>query len=60
MNHCGGEGPNSFDSLSLLEQWVVETHAERRRTESPAYQEEVRREEAVLQGLLHKVRQLHP
>ncbi len=23
MNHCnGGDGPNSFDALKLLEQWV--------------------------------------
>jgi hypothetical protein len=43
---------------SVLEEAMAEVHAERRRTESPAYQQLVRHEEALVQSLLTKVRQL--
>jgi len=42
--------------LILLEREVRETHAEARRTESPDYQDEVHHQEAVLQGLIEKLR----
>jgi hypothetical protein len=44
--------------LRLLENSVVETHVESRRTESPEYQKEIHHEEAVLRSLLAKVRRL--
>lgn len=46
--------------LRLLEGSLVETHAERRRTESPSYQEEIGHEEALLRTLAEKVRRLRP
>jgi hypothetical protein len=46
--------------LSLLEQAVTETHAEARRTEAPAYQEQVHRQEGAFRNLAHKLRQLQP
>jgi hypothetical protein len=42
--------------LNLLERELRETHMEARRTEAPAYRDEVHHQEAVLQGLLEKVR----
>ncbi len=44
--------------LRLLERSVVETHAEKRRTEAPALQAEIGHEETVLRTLTDKVRQL--
>jgi hypothetical protein len=44
--------------LRVLEQFLQETHMERRRTEAPAYQQEVSREEALLRNLTEKVRRL--
>jgi len=45
--------------LRILEASLLETHAERRRTESPAYQEEVGHEESLLKTLVDKVRRSH-
>ena len=42
--------------LALLERELRETHVEARRTESPDYQDEVHHQEAVLQGLIEKLR----
>jgi hypothetical protein len=42
--------------LILLERELRETHVEARRTESPDYQDEVHHQEAVLQGMLEKLR----
>ena len=44
--------------LRLLEGSLVETHAEKRRTESPSYQDQVGREESLLRTLTEKVRKL--
>jgi hypothetical protein len=44
--------------LRILESSLVETHAERRRTESPSYQGAVEREESLLRNLTEKVRKL--
>ncbi len=44
--------------LQLLEQSLVETHAEKRRTEAPGYREQVSHKEVVIRTLLDKVRQL--
>lgn len=44
--------------LRLLEETLVETHAERRRTESPGYQAQVNYEESLLRALTDKVRRL--
>jgi hypothetical protein len=44
--------------LRILEQNLVDTHVERRRTEEPAYQQQVTHEENVLKGLTEKVRKL--
>jgi hypothetical protein len=46
--------------LKILEVALADTHAERRRTEAPAYHEQVAREESVLRDLVNKVRQLTP
>jgi hypothetical protein len=46
--------------LRLLENTLVETHAELRRTEGMAYRDELHREETALQRLTAKVRQLKP
>ena len=42
--------------LILLERELRETHMEARRTESPDFQDEVHHHEAVLHGMLEKVR----
>jgi hypothetical protein len=42
--------------LILLEREMRETHVEARRTESPDFQDEVHRQESVLQGLIEKLR----
>lgn len=42
--------------LILLERELRETHAEAHRTESPDYQDGVHHQEAVLQGMLEKLR----
>jgi len=42
--------------LRLLEKTLVDTHAERRRTEAPRYQVEVAQEESMLRSLVEKVR----
>jgi hypothetical protein len=44
--------------LRILEGSLVETHAEKRRTESPSYQDQVGREESLLRALTEKVRKL--
>jgi hypothetical protein len=43
--------------LILLEREMRETHVEARRTESPDFQDEVHRQESVIQGLIEKLRQ---
>jgi len=42
----------------LLEQALAEMHAEKRRTESRSYREELQHQEALFHGLAEKVRQL--
>ena len=42
----------------ILDQALVDTHAEKRRTESPGYQSEVKSEENILRVLSEKVRRL--
>jgi hypothetical protein len=42
--------------LSVLEQALRETHSEARRTEAPGYQAQVHHQEAVLRGLITKLR----
>jgi hypothetical protein len=42
--------------LNLLERELRDTHAEARRTESPDFQDEVHHHEAVLHGLIEKLR----
>jgi hypothetical protein len=42
--------------LILLEQAFRDTHVEARRTEAPGYQEQIHHEEAVLRGLINKLR----
>ena len=44
--------------LRILEQELVEVHAESRRTEAPAYQQQVHHQETVIRALTEKVRQL--
>jgi len=44
----------------LLEQAVIDTHAERRRTEAPELHDQVVREENLLRTLLEKVRRAQP
>ena len=46
--------------LSLLEESLVDTHAEKRRTEAPAYRERIQRQEAVIRSMTEKVRRLRP
>jgi hypothetical protein len=46
--------------LRLLEQSLVETHAEKRRTEAPGYQAQVHHEESLIRTLVEKVRRLGP
>jgi hypothetical protein len=43
--------------LSILDQALRDTHAEARRTEAPDYRDRVHHQEAVLRGLLDKLRQ---
>jgi hypothetical protein len=43
--------------LQLLEQVQRDTHVEARRTETPNFQQEVHRREAILRGLIGKLRQ---
>lgn len=43
--------------LRVLEGCLSETHAERRRTDKPKYQDQVAHEEKLLHDLLSKVRQ---
>jgi len=45
--------------LRILEATLIETHAERRRTEAPDYQEEVSHEETLIKALVDKVRRSH-
>jgi hypothetical protein len=44
--------------VTLLEEALQATHLEKRRTESPAYQERVGHEESLLRTLAEKVRRL--
>jgi hypothetical protein len=46
--------------VGLLEQSLLEVHAERRRTESPRYQEAVTGQEALLRRLAEKLQNLQP
>ena len=46
--------------LRLIERTSVDIHAEKRRTEGPAYRERVGNEETVIHTLLEKIRQLRP
>jgi hypothetical protein len=46
--------------LSLLQESLVDTHAEKRRTEAPAYHERLERQEALIRSLIEKVRRLRP
>jgi hypothetical protein len=43
-----------------VEQALIDTHGERRRTEAPAFHEQVARREDLLRSLLHQVRQARP
>jgi len=45
--------------LCIFEATLIETHAERRRTEAPDYQEEVSHEETLIKALVDKVRRSH-
>jgi hypothetical protein len=42
--------------VSLLEQTLRDTHVEARRTEAPAYQEQVHHQERLLRGVIEKLR----
>jgi hypothetical protein len=42
----------------VLEDYLKETHAEKRRTDSPSYREQVGHEENILRALTQKVRAL--
>jgi hypothetical protein len=42
--------------LTLLERELRDTHVEARRTETPVWQDKVHRREAVIQGLIEKLR----
>jgi hypothetical protein len=42
--------------LNLLDRSLCDTHAEARRTEAPDYREQVHRQEALLRGLIDKLR----
>jgi hypothetical protein len=42
--------------LRILERELQDTHVEARRTETPDFQARVHQEEAVLRGLINKVR----
>jgi hypothetical protein len=44
----------------MLEQALIDTHVERRRTEAPAFQDQVERQENLIRALLDKVRHTHP
>ena len=44
--------------LRVLENIVIETHMENRRTDNLEYRAELRHEESILKSLLAKVRQL--
>lgn len=44
--------------LRLVNEALVEVHTERRRTEAPAYQETVHREESLIRSLAEKLRRL--
>jgi len=42
--------------VSLLEQTLSDTRVEARRTEAPAYQEQVHHQESLLRGMIEKLR----
>jgi len=42
----------------LLEQALAEMHAEKRRTESPSYRQELQHQEVLIQSLAEKMRHL--
>jgi len=44
--------------LCLLEESLREIHAEKRRTEAPAYQEKIQLQESLIRTLTEKVRRL--
>jgi len=44
--------------LRILEQYLVDTRVERRRTEKPSYHDQVVHEEGLVRSLTEKVRQL--
>lgn len=44
--------------LQILEQALIDVHAERRRTEAPDYQEALHRKETVIHDLVTKIRQV--
>ena len=46
--------------LRLIERSSLDVHAEKRRTEAPAYRERVGDQETVIHTLLEKIRQLRP
>jgi hypothetical protein len=46
--------------LLLLEESLVDTHAEKRRTDAPAYRERIQQQEAIIRRLAEKVRRLRP
>jgi hypothetical protein len=46
--------------LQLLEESLMETHAEKRRTEAPGYHEQLVHQEAMIRMLIDKVRRLQP
>jgi hypothetical protein len=46
--------------LRLLEAALLETHAEKRRTEAPAYRDRMLHQETLIRALAEKVRRLRP
>ena len=47
-----------IELLRLLEESLVETHMEKRRTEAPGYREDLLHQEALIRTLTEKVRGL--
>jgi hypothetical protein len=45
---------------SILEESLMEIHAEKRRTEAPRYRDQMQHQEAVVRGILDKASRLRP
>jgi hypothetical protein len=50
--------PERAELLKILEEALIETRTERRRTDAMEYHDEIVREEAVLRDLFNRVRDL--